>query len=63
MTVRDNGAGASASQLGASPGTGLARLRERLLVLYAGGARLDITTGASRGFTATLVIPQSSEAE
>jgi len=56
LCVRDTGAGAQAAAVGG--GTGLKRLRERLLVLYGDAARLDLEAGSSGGFTATLVVPQ-----
>ena len=59
LTVRDTGAGASAAQLARSNGTGLARLRDRLAVLFGGGARLDLTTETPRGFTVSLRVPLS----
>jgi sensor histidine kinase YesM len=61
VTVRDTGGGASDSAVASSTGTGLARLRERLAVLYGGAARLEISTGATSGFTATLVVPQTTD--
>jgi LytS/YehU family sensor histidine kinase len=57
VTVRDTGAGATPEQLSAAGGTGLRRLRERLTVLYAHRARLDVTPGATSGLTASLVLP------
>ena len=59
FSVRDTGAGATDAQLSNGTGTGLRRLRERLAVLYAGRARLDIAP-ASPGLTATLLIPQDA---
>ncbi len=59
LTVRDTGAGASAEQLG-NGGTGLQRLRDRLVALYGDRAKLDLATGADGRFTASLIIPQSS---
>ncbi len=41
----------------------LARLRERLAVLYDGRARLNVETATGHGFTATLVVPQESDRE
>jgi signal transduction histidine kinase len=60
LWVSDTGAGASSEQL-AVGGTGLQRLRERLAVLYAGRARLDLATAPAGGFTASLVVPQQPE--
>ena len=60
IVVSDNGVGASAGTLAASAGTGLRRLRERLDVLYAGKGRLDVSSPASAGFVATLVVPRAA---
>jgi LytS/YehU family sensor histidine kinase len=59
VRVTDTGDGADASTLAASPGTGLRRLRERLAALYGDRARLEVGNG-DRGFTATLVVPQTN---
>lgn len=55
VTVHDTGDGSSPSENG--NGTGLARLRERLAVLYGGRARLELTSNAGAGFTASFSIP------
>jgi two-component system, LytTR family, sensor kinase len=60
LRVQDTGAGAPATP--ATNGTGLARLRERITVLYGGAAQLTVTDGAGRGFEAMLVIPRTTEA-
>ncbi|MES2177857.1 MAG: histidine kinase [Gemmatimonadota bacterium] len=57
FTVQDTGGGASADTLAQSDGTGLARLRERLVVLYGRDGRLVIVTEAQSGFCATLTVP------
>lgn len=59
ITVEDDGAGIAAAAPGAAPraGTGLARLRERLAVLYGASARLDVGPAAPRGVRAVLVVP------
>lgn len=44
---------------GNSAGTGLARLRERLSVLYGNAARLDTNPDKDGGFEALLVVPRS----
>jgi LytS/YehU family sensor histidine kinase len=41
-----------------SPGTGLARLRERLAVLYGSAAKLSSGRAADGGFEAVLVVPR-----
>ncbi len=61
LTVSDSGAGATPDEMTGSNGTGLARLRERLAVLYGSAARLELASGPA-GFTASLVIPQTSGA-
>lgn len=59
LAVQDTGPGATQDAIGGNGGTGLQRLRDRLTALYGGGARLDLTTGAAGGFTASLMIPQT----
>jgi hypothetical protein len=56
ITVRDNGAGASANAP-QSTGTGLRRLRERLAAIYGGRARLEAQPLASGGFVASHTLP------
>jgi hypothetical protein len=58
VRVRDDGTGAGEARHQSGSGTGLARLRERLRVLYGVGARLEAGPGAAGGFSATLVVPQ-----
>jgi signal transduction histidine kinase len=57
VTVRDDGAGASPETLARTPGSGLARLRDRLAVLYGNRGRLDLSAPITGGFTATFVVP------
>ena len=57
VTVHDTGPGASPAAVARSTGTGLARLRERLAVLYGNQASLSIGTGDGAGFTVTLAVP------
>ncbi|MEP6483326.1 MAG: histidine kinase [Rudaea sp.] len=61
LQVADDGAGAVASGIEQGNGTGLRRLHERLRWLYGNMAQLDIETGPSRGFTATLRLPLLNE--
>jgi LytS/YehU family sensor histidine kinase len=61
LVVRDTGAGADAAALATTPGSGLARLRERLAALHEGGAALELATSPGAGFAATLVVPQERE--
>lgn len=46
---------------GATDGTGLARLRERLTALYGDAASLTLAPAADGGCVATLIIPRSEE--
>ena len=56
LSVRDSGGGAVAATR-TGPGTGLARLRERLTVLYGSAARLACGPAAGGGYAAVLVVP------
>jgi len=58
LTVADDGSGAEAGAVAAGSGTGLKRLRERLLRLCGSAARLDIASAPGQGFHATLYLPQ-----
>jgi signal transduction histidine kinase len=58
LTVRDSGEGVPAGAAEAGAGTGLARLRERLAVLYGSAARLVCGPAGGGGFEAVLVIPR-----
>ena len=60
LSVIDSGAGAAAARLADGRGTGLIRLRERLVALYGSAARLEAGPGATGGFAASLQIPQPS---
>jgi signal transduction histidine kinase len=57
LAVSDTGAGATAHGIAATNGTGLRRLRERLVALYGDRARLDLAAGPAGGTTAALLIP------
>jgi hypothetical protein len=57
FVVHDTGGGASVDQLEGRGGTGIKRLRDRLAVLYGSEARLEFASGATGGFSASLVIP------
>lgn len=59
LSVRNSGDGGPAALPAAGAGTGLARLRERLGVLYGDGARLACGPAGDGGFEATLVVPRS----
>ncbi len=61
VTVSDTGAGATPEQVDRSSGTGLARLKDRLAVLYRGQARLELSTTPGGGFTASLSIPKDPD--
>jgi two-component system, LytTR family, sensor kinase len=56
LTVRDDGAGMSASGTGET-GVGLWNTRERLRTLYGGAASLTVVPGATSGVTSTVRIP------
>lgn len=62
VVVRDTGGGADPAALSNS-GTGLARLRDRLRVLFTDRGTLQIDTQAGRGFIATISVPQETVAE
>jgi Putative regulator of cell autolysis len=62
--VQDTGRGlmtAHERANGATDGTGLARLRERLTALYGNASSLTLTAVADGGCAAMLVIPLSEE--
>ena len=61
LSVHDTGAGAVPEAVERSGGTGLPRLRERLAALYGPRARLELSSEAGTGFTATLFIPQAKD--
>jgi len=64
LCVHDTGQGLVAQQErgnGATDGTGLARLRERLTALYGEASSLTLAAAADGGCAATLVIPRSEE--
>ena len=58
LSVRNTGDGSSPTN-GAGIGTGLARLRERLAVLYGDAARLSCGPLADGSFEAVLVVPRA----
>jgi sensor histidine kinase YesM len=53
LVVRDDGVGMGES---ATPGTGLANLRERLATFYGGAARLELTELSPHGLLAEILI-------
>lgn len=63
LEVEDDGPGASADQIAASPRLGLRLLQERLAALYAGRARLDFETPAGGGLRARLDLPDDGVPE
>jgi LytS/YehU family sensor histidine kinase len=64
LSVRDTGNGASKGlTVVAGAGTGLARLRERLTVLYGSAARLSTGPAADGGFEAVLVVPRQRRSD
>jgi LytS/YehU family sensor histidine kinase len=58
LSVRNTGDGAAVRATGAGVGTGLARLRERLAVLYGSAAKLACGPADDGGFEAMLVVPR-----
>ena len=58
LSVRNTGDVEPRRPTRTTAGTGLARLRERLNVLYGGAARLMCTAGDDGGFEAVLVVPR-----
>lgn len=58
LAVRNTGDAGSTPASGNGTGTGLARLRERLAVLYGNTARLECRPGDAGGYEAVLVVPQ-----
>ena len=56
LTVADDGHGAADDVLTVTDGTGLARLRERLAVLYGARARMQVEPSAP-GFRVVLTLP------
>ena len=63
LEVEDDGPGASEGQIAASPRTGLRLLRERLLVLYGGRARLTFEPPAGGGLRVRLDLPDDGAGE
>ena len=61
LSVRNTGNGAAGRLTMAGAGTGLARLRERLAVLYGSAARLSSGPAADGGFEAVLVVPRDRQ--
>jgi len=58
LSVRNTGDGAAVPTTGNGAGTGLARLRERLAVLYGSAARLACRPAEGGGYEAVLVVPR-----
>lgn len=59
IAVRNSGDGDGARTVGMGTGTGLARLRERLSVLYGGAATLVSRPIAAGGYEAVLTVPRN----
>ena len=57
LSVRDDGPGATAADIAASPRMGLRLLQERLAALYAGRARVAFEKPAEGGFCVQLELP------
>src|SRR5688572_6525585 len=63
LSVWNTGNGVPVDLTMAGAGTGLARLRERLAVLYGSAARLSSGPAADGGFEAVLVVPRDRRGE
>lgn len=63
LSVRNSGDGGSAPATEAGAGTGLARLRERLAMLYGSGAKLECGPDGDGGYEAVLIVPRSTGRE
>ena len=59
LSVRNSGDGDASTANGNGTGTGLARLRERLTVLYGGSATLVSRPMATGGYEAVLTVPRN----
>jgi LytS/YehU family sensor histidine kinase len=59
LSVRNSGDGGPSRATGNGAGTGLARLRERLAVLYGSAAKLECRPDGDGGYEAVLVLPRS----
>lgn len=60
LSVRNSSGGGAlrTAESSTGTGTGLARLRERLVVLYGGAARLECGVQGDRAFLAVLIVPR-----
>ena len=58
ISVRNTGDAPASAQMENGAGTGLARLRDRLAMLYGGAARLDCGAAGDGGFEAVMVVPR-----
>ena len=63
LSVRNSGDGKPVRTTENGAGTGLARLRERLAVLYGSAARLECRPAADGGYEAVLVVPRANGRE
>lgn len=63
LSVRNSGDGGPVPATQNGTGTGLARLRERLAVLYGSAATLECGPAASGGYEAVLVVPRTNGRE
>ncbi|MGH9392588.1 MAG: sensor histidine kinase, partial [Terriglobales bacterium] len=63
LEVEDNGVGIAAEQVSAGHGIGLSNVRERLQVLFAGAASLDIRSRAGEGTLVRISLPVVQEAQ
>ncbi|HTR02808.1 MAG TPA: histidine kinase [Thermoanaerobaculia bacterium] len=63
LEVEDDGPGARAADVAASPRTGLRLLQERLAALYGGRAEVRFETPETGGFAVSLEVPDDGSAE
>lgn len=61
ITVTNSGDALSSTGTGLGTGTGLARLRDRIAVLYGGAATLVTGATADGGYVATLTVPRNRQ--
>jgi two-component sensor histidine kinase len=61
LSVHNTGGPVLPPELGSAVGTGLRRLRDRLMAIYGDEARLELAAANGGGFTVSLAIPQRGD--